>query len=88
VTARPNTPLRKTGNWRLFRPVIDLERCTKCWICFVRCPEGAIELDAEENPHVDYEVCKGCLICVEECPIHVISRVREVREWAPSGTAP
>jgi pyruvate ferredoxin oxidoreductase gamma subunit len=85
VTARPNTPLRKTGNWRVFRPSIDLEKCTQCWICFVRCPEGAIELDAEENPHVDYEVCKGCLICVEECPTGAITKTREVREWAPTG---
>lgn len=81
VTAKPNTPLRKTGNWRVWRPVIDLEKCTQCWICFVWCPEGAIELDAEENPHVDYEVCKGCLICVEECPTHAILKIREVREW-------
>jgi pyruvate ferredoxin oxidoreductase gamma subunit len=82
VTARPNTALRKTGNWRVFRPVIDLDKCTQCWICFVRCPEGAIELDAGDNPHIDYDVCKGCLICVEECPTHAVGKVREVREWA------
>ena len=84
VTAKPNTPLRKTGNWRVFRPVIALDQCTQCWICFVRCPEGAIELDPEENPYVDYEVCKGCLICIEECPTGAITKVREVREWAPA----
>ncbi len=88
VTARPNTPLRRTGNWRVFRPVVALEKCTQCWICFVRCPEGAIELDAEENPRVDYAVCKGCLICVEECPTDAISKVREVREWASSEVSP
>jgi pyruvate ferredoxin oxidoreductase gamma subunit len=88
VTAWPNTPLRKTGNWRVFRPVIDLDKCTQCWICFVRCPEGAIELDAGDNPHVDYDVCKGCLICVEECPTRAIGQVREVREWARVEAAP
>jgi len=82
VTAEPNTPLRKTGNWRVFRPVINPDRCTRCWICFVYCPDGAIELDAGEYPRVDYEVCKGCLICLEECPLGAITRVREVREWA------
>jgi Pyruvate/2-oxoacid:ferredoxin oxidoreductase delta subunit len=43
----------------------------------VSCPEGAITLDAEENPHIDYEVCKGCLICVEECPTHTITKIQE-----------
>ncbi|MFQ5973653.1 MAG: 2-oxoacid:acceptor oxidoreductase family protein [Alphaproteobacteria bacterium] len=81
VTAEPNTPLRRTGSWRVFRPVIEPDKCTQCWVCFVWCPEGAIELDAEDNPHVDYGVCKGCLICVEECPTRAIAKVREVHEW-------
>jgi pyruvate ferredoxin oxidoreductase gamma subunit len=77
VVAPANTPLRKTGNWRVWRPVIDLSRCSQCWVCFVSCPEGAIALDEGDNPHIDYDVCKGCLICVEECPTHAIHRVRE-----------
>lgn len=87
VTAEPNTRLRRTGNWRVFRPVVDLSKCNQCWICFVRCPEGAIDLDAEDNPHVDFEVCKGCLICVEECPLHCIEKVREGRRWSPARIA-
>jgi pyruvate ferredoxin oxidoreductase gamma subunit len=88
VIAPANTPLRKPGSWRVFRPVIDLARCTRCWICFVRCPEGAIALDADDTPRVDYDVCKGCLICVEECPTHTIAAVREAREWAAAEAAP
>ncbi len=84
VTARPNTPLRRTGNWRVFRPVIDLDKCTRCWICFVWCPEGAIQLDPEDRPHVDYDVCKGCLICVEECPTGAITKMRELHQWEPA----
>jgi pyruvate ferredoxin oxidoreductase gamma subunit len=85
VTASANTPLRRTGNWRVFKPVVDLSKCTQCWICFVRCPDGAILLDSFENPYIDYEVCKGCLICVEECPTDAISKLREVREWVEAG---
>jgi pyruvate ferredoxin oxidoreductase gamma subunit len=77
VVAPANTPQRQTGNWRVWRPVIDLSRCTQCWICFVSCPEGAIALDERDNPHIDYDVCKGCLICVEECPTQTIHRVLE-----------
>jgi len=77
VAAPANTPLRKTGNWRVWRPVIDLARCTQCWMCFVSCPDGAIALDDADTPHIDYEVCKGCLVCVEECPTHTIHTLRE-----------
>jgi pyruvate ferredoxin oxidoreductase gamma subunit len=77
VVAPANTPLRQTGNWRVWRPVIDLARCTRCWICFVSCPDGAIGLDDGDYPHIDYDVCKGCLICVEECPTRTIHQVRE-----------
>jgi pyruvate ferredoxin oxidoreductase gamma subunit len=88
IVAGPNTPLRGTGSWRVFRPVIALAGCTRCWVCFVRCPEGAIALDAEDWPRVDYAVCKGCLICVEECPTHTIARVRETRAWAETEARP
>jgi 2-oxoacid:acceptor oxidoreductase delta subunit (pyruvate/2-ketoisovalerate family) len=59
------------------RPVIDPERCTHCWICFVHCPDGAIALDVADAPQIDYSVCKGCLICFEECPIRAIETIRE-----------
>jgi pyruvate ferredoxin oxidoreductase gamma subunit len=77
VATKPNTPLRRTGDWRVMRPSIDIERCTRCWICFVDCPDGAIALEGNDIPHIDYGVCKGCLICVEECPIDAIDSQRE-----------
>jgi pyruvate ferredoxin oxidoreductase gamma subunit len=79
VASSPNTPLRKTGDWRVMRPVIDADRCTHCWICFVDCPDGAISLGSADVPQIDYGVCKGCLICAEECPIEAIETVREVQ---------
>jgi len=77
VLAPANTPLRQTGNWRVWRPVIDLSQCTRCWVCFVSCPDGAIALDDTDHPHINYDVCKGCLICVAECPTQTIHKVRE-----------
>jgi pyruvate ferredoxin oxidoreductase gamma subunit len=81
ILAPGNAPLRHTGAWRLFRPVIDREACTRCGICFVCCPDGAITPDAEGYPTIDYDNCKGCLICFEECPIHCIREEKEVRAW-------
>lgn len=74
-----NSPQRHTGSWRQFRPVLHPERCTRCWLCFVWCPEAAISLDADNYPVVDYDVCKGCLLCAHECPTDAFSIEQEVR---------
>jgi pyruvate ferredoxin oxidoreductase gamma subunit len=77
IDAEATSALRTMEGWRVFRPVIDLGRCTRCFLCFALCPEGAIHLDAEHYPLVDYDHCKGCLVCVTECPPKAISEVRE-----------
>src|SRR5262245_58597910 len=79
IYAITNSPERKTGSWRQFRPVLQRERCSRCWVCFVRCPDAAITLDPEDYPVVDLDVCKGCLLCAHECPTHAFSLERESR---------
>ena len=54
----------KTGSWRVFRPVVDKEKCNACGICAMFCPDAAISEDLE----VDLDFCKGCGICAHECP--------------------
>ncbi len=81
VYARGSTKLRKTGNWRLFRPVIDHEKCSRCHTCFVYCPHSCISIDEGDYPQIDYDNCKGCLTCFYECPKKVISKDREVKAW-------
>lgn len=75
---------RTTEGWRLERPVVHRERCTRCLLCFVSCPEGAIGLDAEHWPVVDYAHCKGCGICIRECPTGTIEAVAEGSACAAS----
>jgi pyruvate ferredoxin oxidoreductase gamma subunit len=77
VLAGGTSALQSTAGWRVSRPVVDLERCTRCFLCFALCPEGAISLDAANYPVVDYAHCKGCLVCVTECPPHAIAAVPE-----------
>ncbi|MCX8202014.1 MAG: 2-oxoacid:acceptor oxidoreductase family protein [Candidatus Caldarchaeum sp.] len=72
-----NAYLRRTGNWRIFRPVVDYEKCTGCMICFIYCPDSVISLDEANKPVIDYDNCKGCMICMVECPLRAISAVRE-----------
>jgi pyruvate ferredoxin oxidoreductase gamma subunit len=68
----------KTGLWRTLRPVIDYDRCSRCWwVCSTFCPDGAIAVDAEGRPEIDYDHCKGCMICVAKCPPHAIKAIAE-----------
>jgi pyruvate ferredoxin oxidoreductase gamma subunit len=67
----------RTGLWRTLRPVIDYERCNKCWwVCSEFCPDSAIKV-VEGKPEIDYEHCKGCMVCVAQCPPHAIAAVPE-----------
>lgn len=81
IFATGNMALRKTGNWRTHRPVVHYEECNGCAICYARCPEGDIRMDANDKPVIDYDHCKGCLICATECPKHAIEIIREVESW-------
>ena len=60
------------------RPVIDYTRCNKCWwVCSSFCPDGAINVNAQNEPEIDYDHCKGCLVCVAQCPPHAIHAIPE-----------
>jgi pyruvate ferredoxin oxidoreductase gamma subunit len=63
----------QTGAWRMERPVVDAKVCSRCGLCFVDCPDGAITLNAGGFPSIDYEHCKGCLICSQICPVNAIT---------------
>jgi pyruvate ferredoxin oxidoreductase gamma subunit len=67
----------RTGLWRSMKPVIDYDRCRRCWwVCSTFCPDNAIAV-AEGKPVIDYDHCKGCMICVAQCPPHAIAAVPE-----------
>lgn len=73
----------KTGLWRTLRPVIDYDRCKRCWwVCSTFCPDSAILVTAGGSPQIDYDHCKGCMICVAQCPSHAIEAIweHEVKE--------
>ena len=65
----------KTGSWRVFHPILDTEKCIKCWRCWIFCPETAIR--RKEYPEIDYDYCKGCGVCASECPVDAIEMGRE-----------
>lgn len=73
-----NSALRKTGDWRIYTPIIDYEKCTSCMICYAYCPESAMSIGEKGKPLIDMDNCKGCLICYRECPPKAITVQREV----------
>uniref|UniRef100_A0A7J2U0Q6 4Fe-4S dicluster domain-containing protein n=1 Tax=Ignisphaera aggregans TaxID=334771 RepID=A0A7J2U0Q6_9CREN len=90
ITQPGNSVNRPTGDWRVFKPIINQDKCVRCYLCWVYCPEPAIKII--DRPYktssgrewkitfeVDYDYCKGCGICVEECPVKAIDFVEEVK---------
>jgi len=78
ITRSGNSIARRTGEWRIFKPVIpDRKKCVKCRMCFLFCPDSCISFDGEGYPVIDYNHCKGCLICVNECKPKALVAERE-----------
>ncbi len=66
-----------TGDWRIFRPIINQEGCNRCGICWMYCPEGTIKKKEDGSFDIDLQYCKGCGICAKECPTKNIEFKRE-----------
>ena len=77
VTEPGNASQYKTGDWRSQRPIFDNSKCNKCGLCYIFCPEGCIEQQADGYFKADLFYCKGCGICAEECPKDVITMIEE-----------
>ncbi len=67
----------KTGFWRTEKPVVDKEKCVKCWLCEIYCPVDVIRVEPETGPTIDYDYCKGCGVCSNVCPSGAITMVPE-----------
>jgi len=62
-----------TGDWKSFTPLRDVKKCTKCLLCAIYCPDGAIHWNAKtDDIEFDLNFCKGCGICANECPTKAI----------------
>jgi pyruvate ferredoxin oxidoreductase delta subunit len=67
----------ETGDWKSRKPVLEKEKCTKCGLCFLYCPEGCIQPDKEGWFIADLKYCKGCGVCAAECPRKAIAMAAE-----------
>jgi len=80
VTETGNAALRRTGDWRTQRPIIDKEKCNKCGLCWLHCPDASIKPLEDGYYEVDLFHCKGCGICAKVCPVGAITMIEEEEE--------
>jgi pyruvate ferredoxin oxidoreductase delta subunit len=64
------------AGWRVFRPILDGDKCVKCQKCWLICPDGVIDRTGAVYA-IDYNFCKGCGLCAYECPRKAIRMVKE-----------
>ena len=78
AVTRPGSAMDlKTGDWRSQRPVTDFEKCTKCGMCYIFCPDMVYSQKPDGFFEANMYYCKGCGICAKECPADAITMVEE-----------
>jgi len=77
VTESGSAALRRTGDWRSQRPITDKEKCNKCGLCWLYCPDAAIKLLEDGYYEIDPFYCKGCGICATVCAKEAITMIEE-----------
>lgn len=59
----------------LFSYTVEEEKCTKCGVCFKRCPAKAITWKKKQVAEILVDKCTRCGICVEACKFNSIVKV-------------
>jgi pyruvate ferredoxin oxidoreductase delta subunit len=54
-------------DWKFEHPVWDNEKCIKCGVCYLFCPDGAILQNKDGYYEADIMYCKGCGVCGKQC---------------------
>jgi 2-oxoacid:acceptor oxidoreductase delta subunit (pyruvate/2-ketoisovalerate family) len=78
IVLRDEAQQPATGGWRTgTKPQVDLAACVNCLLCWLYCPDSAINLDGATFTGFDLEHCKGCELCAVVCPVGAIAMVAE-----------
>ncbi|MFH1489410.1 MAG: NADH-quinone oxidoreductase subunit NuoF [Pseudomonadota bacterium] len=51
---------------------VDQEKCSKCGICFRKCPAEAVSWKKKEAASIDKSRCIQCMTCITNCPSDAI----------------
>jgi len=67
----------KPGDRREASPEWDKDKCIRCGLCYVYCPDGAIYRADDGYFEAELDKCKGCGICHRECWFGAVTMVME-----------
>ena len=62
-----NTTFKKWAT-RTMRPVVDFEKCIKCTLCWLQCPDSVFDVTPDGFYDANLEACCGCGVCEAVCP--------------------
>jgi pyruvate ferredoxin oxidoreductase delta subunit len=62
-------PYFKKYTTRTMRPVIDFDKCIKCTLCWLQCPDSCFDVMPDQTYDLNAEACCGCGICEAVCPV-------------------
>ncbi len=67
-------PLDKLSREKMYKVVVDLEKCTGCGVCVRVCPYMAISMSTslKGKVEVDRELCDNCGLCISVCPFDAL----------------
>ncbi len=54
---------------RTMRPVVDFDRCVKCTLCWLQCPDSCFDVMPDGLYDANMEACCGCGVCEAVCPV-------------------
>ena len=61
-------PYFKKFTTRTMRPVIDFDKCVKCTLCWIQCPDSCFDVTPDGLYDANMESCCGCGVCEAVCP--------------------
>jgi pyruvate ferredoxin oxidoreductase delta subunit len=61
-------PTFKKFATRTMRPVVDFDKCIKCTLCWLQCPDSCFDVMPDGMYDANMEACCGCGVCEAVCP--------------------
>jgi formate hydrogenlyase subunit 6/NADH:ubiquinone oxidoreductase subunit I len=49
--------------------VIDFDKCIKCTLCWLQCPDSCFDVTPDQTYDLNAEACCGCGVCEAVCPV-------------------